>query len=70
VVSDINKQQMRAISGVPGFSEIPGLNDVTGNDNQTSYASLLIIMTPHVIRGAQAPGHSPMFRVDKNPPAR
>jgi len=70
VVSDIDKQQSRAISGVPGFSEIPGLNDVTSNDNQKSYASLLIIITPHVIRGTQAPGHSPMFRIDKNPPAR
>jgi type II secretory pathway component HofQ len=70
VVSNIDKQQSRAISGVPGFSEIPGLNDVTANDNQQSYASLLIIMTPHVIRGTQAAGHSPMFRIDKNPSAR
>jgi tetratricopeptide (TPR) repeat protein len=69
VVSNIDRQQMRAISGVPGFSEIPGLNDVTSNDTQKSYASLLIIMTPHVIRGTQAAGHSPMFTIDKNPPA-
>jgi hypothetical protein len=70
VLSDLDKQQSRAISGVPGFSEIPGLNDVTGNDNQKSYASLLIILTPHVIRGSQAAGHSPMFRIEKNTPAR
>jgi general secretion pathway protein D len=70
VVSDIDKQQMSAISGLPGVSEIPGLNDVTSNNNQQSYATLLIIMTPHVIRGPQAAGHSPMFRIDKNPPAR
>jgi len=70
VVSDLDKQQSRAISGVPGFSEIPGLNDVTGNDNQKSYATLLIIITPHVMRGTQAAGHSPMFRIDKNTPAK
>jgi general secretion pathway protein D len=70
VVSDLDKQQSRAISGVPGFSEIPGLNDVTSKDNQRSYATLLIIMTPHVIRGTQAGGHSLMFRIDKTPPAR
>jgi Flp pilus assembly secretin CpaC/tetratricopeptide (TPR) repeat protein len=70
IVSDIDKEQTRSISGVPGLSEIPGLNDVTANDNQQSYATLLIIMTPHVIRGTQAAGHSPMFRIDKNPPAR
>jgi len=70
VVSDIDKEQSRAISGVPGFSEVPGLNDVTENNSQQSYATLLIIMTPHVIRGTQAAGRSPMFRIDKNPPAR
>ena len=70
MVSDLDKQQSLAISGVPGFSEIPGLNDVTGKDNQKSYATLLIVITPHVIRGPQAAGHSPMFRIDKSPQAR
>jgi Flp pilus assembly secretin CpaC/tetratricopeptide (TPR) repeat protein len=70
VVSEINKQQSRAISGVPGLSEIPGLNDITGNDTQKNYATLLIVMTPHVIRGTQAAGHSPMIRVERGQPAR
>jgi Flp pilus assembly secretin CpaC len=69
VVSEIDKQQSRAISGVPGLSEIPGLNDLTGNDTQKNYATLLIVMTPHVIRGTQAAGHSPMMRVERGQPA-
>ena len=70
VVSDIDKQQSRAISGVPGLSEIPGLNDLTGNDTQKNYATLLIVMTPHVIRGTQAAGHSPMMRVERGQPGQ
>jgi Flp pilus assembly secretin CpaC len=70
VVSDLDKQQSRAISGVPGISEIPGLNNATGNDTQKSYATLLIVITPHVIRGTQAAGHSPMMRIEKSAPAR
>ena len=70
VVSDIDKQQSRAISGVPGLSEIPGLNDITGNDTQKNYASLLIIMTPRVIRGTQSAGHSPMMRVERGQPGQ
>ena len=70
VLSDLDKQQSRAISGVPGISEIPGLNNLTGNDTQKSYATLLIVITPHVIRGTQAAGHSPMMRVEKSMPAR
>ena len=64
VMSELDKSQSRAISGMPGISEIPGLNDLTGKDNQKNYATLLIVITPHVIRGTQAAGHSPMMRVE------
>jgi Flp pilus assembly secretin CpaC len=70
VASELDKQESRAISGVPGLSEIPGLNNVTGLDNQKSSSTLIIIMTPHVIRGPQALGHSPMMRVERSTAAR
>ncbi|MGD0521118.1 MAG: hypothetical protein ABSA48_07660 [Terracidiphilus sp.] len=70
VAGELDKSQSRAISGVPGISEIPGLNDLTDKDTQTSSSTLLIIMTPHVVRGTHAAGHSPMMRLDKNTPAR
>jgi Flp pilus assembly secretin CpaC len=65
VLSELDKSESRAVSGTPGITEIPGLNDLTGNDNQKNYASLLIVMTPHVVRGTQAAGHSPMMRVER-----
>jgi general secretion pathway protein D len=64
VVSELDKQQSLAISGVPGLSEIPGLNDVTDKDNQKSFSSLLIVMTPHIVRGTQPAGHTPMMRIE------
>ena len=64
VVSELDKSESRAISGTPGISEIPGLSDLTGNDTQKNYATLLIVITPHVLRGTQAAGHSPMMRVE------
>jgi len=70
VVSELDKQESRAISGVPGISEIPGLNDLTGNDKQKSNSTLLIVMTPHVIRGTQAAGHSPMLRIERSTTAQ
>ncbi len=70
VVSQLSKAQSRAISGVPGLSEIPGLNNITDIDRQKNYSTLLIIMTPHVIRGTQAAGHTPMIRVEKGTPGR
>jgi len=68
VLSDLDQQESRAISGEPGFSEIPGLNNLTGNNSQKNYATLLIVITPQVIRGTQAAGHSPMIRVEKGTP--
>lgn len=64
IASEIDKQESRAISGTPGLSEIPGLNNVTSKDVNRDYATLLIVMTPHVIRGTQAAGHTPMMRIE------
>jgi len=70
VVSELDSSESRAVSGTPGISEIPGLNNLTGNNTQKNYATLLIMITPHVIRGTQAAGHSPMMRIETVPPAR
>jgi general secretion pathway protein D len=67
VVSEVDKEESRAISGTPGLSEIPGLNNITGKDAGRNYASLLVIITPRVVRGTQAAGHSPMMRVERGP---
>jgi len=65
VVSELSTSETRAISGTPGISEIPGLNNLTGIDNQKNKSTLLIVMTPHVIRGTQSAGHTPMIHVEK-----
>jgi Flp pilus assembly secretin CpaC len=70
VVSEMDKTESRAISGTPGISEIPGMNNLTSKDAQKNAATLLIILTPHVIRGAQAAGHSPMMRVEHGQQSR
>ena len=66
VISDLDKEESRAISGTPGIGEIPGLNNLSSNDRQRSIATLLIVITPHVIRGTQAAGRSPMLRIERN----
>ena len=54
VAGELDESESRALSGTPGVTEIPGLNNLTSNNTQKDYATLLIIMTPHVIRGPQA----------------
>lgn len=66
VATEVDKSQSMSISGTPGISEIPGLNDLTGKDLQQDYATIVIVMTPHVIRGLQAAGHTAMMRIESN----
>jgi type II secretory pathway component GspD/PulD (secretin) len=66
VVSELDKQESLAISGTPGLSEIPGLNNLTGKDTQKNSSTLLIVITPHVVRGTQAAGHTPMMRIERS----
>ena len=66
LLSELDSQESKAISGLPGLSEIPGLNNITGNDAQKNRSTLVIVITPHVVRGAQAAGHSPMMRVERS----
>lgn len=67
ITSEVDKEESRALSGLPGISEIPGLNQTSANDVQRNYATLLVIMIPHVIRGTQAGGRSPVMRVERGP---
>lgn len=63
LVSQVDQEESRALSGWPGLTEIPGLNTVTDTNVQKNYASLLVVITPHVIRGTQPAGHTPMIRI-------
>ncbi len=65
LASEIDKQESRALSGQPGITDIPGLNNITSVVNSTNYASLLIVLTPHLVRGTQVGGHSPIMLIDR-----
>ena len=70
LAAELDKTESHAISGWPGLSEIPGLNNITQKDIQTNYSTLLIIITPHVLRSPHAAGHTPMYRVERTQGAR
>jgi general secretion pathway protein D len=64
LVSEIDSSEVRAISGLPGLSEVPGLDNATDKDTQKSEASLLIVMTPRVVRFPYGRDSSPMQILD------
>jgi tetratricopeptide (TPR) repeat protein len=66
IASEMDSNETRAVSGWPGLSEIPGLNDVTDKSAQRNESTLLIIMTPRLARRAHGFGHSPMMPVERS----
>jgi general secretion pathway protein D len=67
VASEMDKQETRAVSGTPGLSEVPGLNNAIGStDAQRNYATLVILLTPRVVRSPRHSDHTPMMHVDPN----
>jgi general secretion pathway protein D len=52
-MSNLTKQESKAVSGVPGLSELPGFQSTTDTARQVSKSTLLILITPHVLRRAQ-----------------
>jgi hypothetical protein len=66
IASEMDRNESRDVSGWPGMSEIPGLNDVTDKNTQKNESTLLIIMTPRLVRLAHGFGHSPMQPVERS----
>ncbi len=66
IASEMDRNESRAVSGYPGLSEIPGLNDITDKSTQKSESTLLIILTPRVVRHPHGLGHSPMMQVERS----
>jgi general secretion pathway protein D len=50
VVSSLSKQQSAAVTGLPGLSELPGFQSTTNKNTENDVSSLLILITPHVVR--------------------
>jgi Flp pilus assembly secretin CpaC len=57
VVSDLNRSETRAVSGLPGMIDLPGLHGTTSTNTTVDESSLLILITPHVLRLASTMPH-------------
>jgi len=66
VATQMDSNESRAISGNPGLSEIPGLNNISSKETQKNSSTLLIVITPHVVRSPRTSGHTNMVRIQRN----
>lgn len=61
IVSNLNKQQSRAVSSVPGLSDLPGFQSTTNKQTQYDYSDLVILITPQIIHLAHTQLAGKMF---------
>lgn len=61
VVSNMSKQQSRAVDGVPGLSDLPGFQSTTNTQTENDFSDLVIVITPHIVRLAHTQEAGKMF---------
>jgi general secretion pathway protein D len=70
VAGEVDSSEVHAISGVPGLSEVPGVNNITNKNIQKSSATLLIVMTPRLVRLPHGNNSTPMQTLERKAQAR
>jgi general secretion pathway protein D len=50
VVSALSKQQSKAVTGIPGLSDLPGFQSTTNSQTENDASELIIVITPHIVR--------------------
>jgi len=50
IVSNLSKQETKAVTGVPGLNELPGLRSGTDDSKDLNVSNLVVLVTPHIVR--------------------
>jgi general secretion pathway protein D len=63
LVTNMNRQESRAVSGIPGISEVPGFQSTTNVGKQIDVSNLMVLITPHVVRRRGSQTVDPMVMI-------
>ena len=66
LLSNLNRQESRAVSGIPGFSEVPGFRSTTDVSKQVDVSNLMIMITPHIVRSRANHQEDPMVMIPRH----
>jgi type II secretory pathway component GspD/PulD (secretin) len=67
VAGSLSRNEQQSLAGMPGFSHIPLISDLTSNhSNEIDEDEVLLIITPHIVR--KGPRSSPTIVIPRNEP--
>jgi len=64
LLSTLTRQESRALSGIPGVSEIPGAGFNTNHQREFDTTDLVMVITPHIVRKAHTEMSAPMIMIE------
>jgi general secretion pathway protein D len=67
VTSSLTRSEAKAVSGVPGLSEIPGFQSTTDRDDNVSQDTLVVVLTPHIVRQRHTQVAGPVLLLPHHP---
>lgn len=50
LMTNLSSSESKVVSGIPGLSDLPGFQSTTNSSTDVSYSSLVIVVTPHLVR--------------------
>jgi general secretion pathway protein D len=67
VTSSLTRSEAKAVSGIPGLSEIPGFQSTTDRDDNVSQDTLVVVLTPHIVRQRHTQVAGPVLLLPHHP---
>ena len=62
MVSNVNRSESSAVTGIPGLSELPGFQMPTDQNAEKDTGQLVVVVTPHVVRRRSDMASGPRIR--------
>ena len=67
MASNVTESELRAVSGIPGLSELPGFQSTTDKQTDKQHSNLVLLITPHVVRHAHDRAKGPYMPLNPRP---
>lgn len=67
MVSETDRSEYAAVSGIPGLSEIPGFQGSTNKNSSMATGEVVLLVTPHVVRQGHMNAAGPLIPLQSHP---
>lgn len=67
MASHVLDSEAAAVNGIPGLNSIPGLRNLTNRNDNDSHTTLVLLVTPHIVRHSHDERRGPYVPIQSRP---